>query len=489
MTQPNIVVAFTEKAATAIKRGDRGIIAMILKSDTTKGPFSYTKSSEIPATYDAALKKQIQLAFMGYDNPPRKVVGFIIPATDYTYSAATVTTGDNPTAEGWYEKNGNTYALSADTIAKSGVTYYEADYSAVTPEEGDNPAEEGWYVENDGAYELTVDTEVVEGTTYYALSYTAATVSYASNPATSGWYELISGVYTATMDTFPNEGKTYYAKSSEKVNNTDYSAAYNYLGGTLFQYLVVPTVSTDGMVSSVVSFVKEQRADHILIKAVLPDAAADCEGIINIGNSTFTEDDTVYTAEQYCSRIAGIICGTALTKSATFAPLGELTDCTRMTRSEADAAANAGKFIPLWDGSKVKMGRAVNSLVTTSATKNTQFQKIRIVEAMDMISDDIRTTCEDNYIGKYPNTYSNKLSLIAAIGAYFAGLALDSVISTWSIDIDVEANELYLKSHGVDTSEMTQQEIREANTGSNVFLVAKLSMVDAIEDVTLNIAI
>lgn len=489
MKQPEIMVTFTELAATAIARGERGIIAMILKSDASQGAFSYAKSSEVPTSLEEDLYTQIQLAFKGYVNPPRKVLGFILPATDYTYSLAEVSFGDNPAEQGWYVKSGGEYIPATDTIAKSGTVYYAKTYTAVTPEEGANPAEEGWYEEAGGAYIPTEDTEAAEGKTYYALSYGQAECTYASNPASLHWYELLGGVYTLSTDSYPVEGKAYYEKSSRKSPVTDYTAAYDYLKGVRFQYLVVPTVATDGMTASVVSFVKEQRADGNLIKAVLPDAAADSEGIINVGTSLFVEGETSYSAEKFCSRIAGIIAGTPLTMSATYAPLLELTDCTRMSRSEADAAADAGKFVALWDGDKVKMGRAINSLITTSQTKNTQFKKIKIVDAMDMISDDIRKTCEDSYIGKYANTYGNKLTLIAAISGYFDGLIRDSVIADYTIDIDVEANEEYLKGRGIDTSEMSEKDIRSANTGSYVFLVGTLSMLDAIEDIILRISI
>ena len=43
-------------------------------------------------------------------------------------------------------------------------------YTAVTPEEGDNPAAEGWYEKFAGAYTLTKDTAVKSGKTYYTGS-------------------------------------------------------------------------------------------------------------------------------------------------------------------------------------------------------------------------------------------------------------------------------------------------------------------------------
>ena len=109
---------------------------------------------------------------------------------------------------------------------------------------------------------------------------------------------------------------------------------------------------------------------------VLPNVAADTEGVINytinknVYAETITNDDgtisrvtTEYTAEQYCGRIAGLLCGTPLTISATYAPLGELDDCERV--EDMDAAVGKGQFIIFNDGEKIKTSRAVNSFSPT----------------------------------------------------------------------------------------------------------------------------
>ena len=57
------------------------------------------------------------------------------------------------------------------------------------------------------------------------------------------------------------------------------------------------------------------------------------------------------------------------------------------------------------------------------------------------------------------------------------------------VAIDMEAQEAYLRSVGVDTSEMSEQEIKEADTADKVFLMAKVKILDAIEDITLDFAI
>ena len=259
-----------------------------------------------------------------------------------------------------------------------------------------------------------------------------------------------------------------------------------------FDYFVGPLTITPEEVQSVSTWIKAQRDNEDRkFKAVLPDAEADHEGIINVTTEEAQIVGGKLTTAQLCSRIAGLIAGTPMTISCTYAPLPEIQDVTRLTREEADAAIDAGQFILINDGEKVKVGRGVNSFVTTVEGKGDAFQKIKIVEAMDLIRFDIRTTAEDSYIGKYANSYDNKCLLISAIKGYFEQLELDGILerNTSEVGIDIEAQRVYLKSKGVDVTEMTDQQIKEAGTDDQVFLYAKIQILDAIEDITLNITI
>jgi len=246
------------------------------------------------------------------------------------------------------------------------------------------------------------------------------------------------------------------------------------------------------------------------IKAVLPNVAADSEGIINFTteksvkseavtaeDGTKTIVDTVYTAEQYCARIAGLIAGTPMTIACTYAPLPELSDCTRLT--DNDTPVDNGEFIIFYDGEKVKAVRGVNSFVTTVDGKGDSFKKIKIVEAMDMINDDIVKTAQDSYLGKYANTYSNKCLLITAISSYFAQLKRDDIISSYTIGLDAEAIRAYLKGRGLqatldngiikDVDDCSDEEIITADTGASVLLTGNVKILDAIEDIKMPIYI
>ena len=163
----------------------------------------------------------------------------------------------------------------------------------------------------------------------------------------------------------------------------------------------------------------------------------------------------------------------------------------RLTREAMDAAVDAGKFILFHDGEKVKVARGVNSLQTTTQDKGDAWKKIKMVEVMDMIQTDIRTTAQDAYIGKYANSYDNKCLLVTAIKGYLVGLEQSGILQAGSssVGIDLAAQEAYLQSVGTDTSKMSQQEIKEANTADKVFLEASIKILDAIEDISLNITI
>ena len=278
-----------------------------------------------------------------------------------------------------------------------------------------------------------------------------------------------------------------------------------------FDYLAIPTVETDGKGQDIATWVKSMRTNKKKkIKAILPNVAADNEGIINFTTekSIKTETrtgkdgiktviDTVYTAEQYCSRIAGLIAGTPMTIACTYAPLPELSDCTRLT--DNDTPVDRGEFILFHDGEKVKVVRGVNSFVTTVDGKGDSFKKIKIVEAMDMINDDIVKTAQDSYLGKYANTYSNKCLLLTAISSYFAQLKRDDIISSYSIRLDAEAIRIYLKKKGLqaildngeikEVADCDDEEIVTADTGASVFLTGNVKILDAIEDIKMPIYI
>lgn len=352
---PRITVDFQELGVSAVNRGDKGIVALIIRDAAQVDPFAIASYSQLPAGLGQENNEYIRRAFLGYVNPPKKVV-----------------------------------------------------------------------------------------------------------------------VYTA-----PENG------------DADLAQALNYMATQDFDYLCGPlncTAQEAGLISSWVASHRENTGSKA--KAVLPNQASDKYPIVNFTSTGMKEGEILYTTPAFCSRIAGLLAGTPMRISATYAPVPELSDVDRLSKDALDEAVNRGEFVLFWDGRKVKTGRAVNSLVTTSQGMLDSFKKIKLVEIMDLIRTDIRATAEDDYIGKYANTYENKLLLIAAIRGYFMGLERDELVQTgYTVDLDVDAIEQWLTAKGTDTGDMTAQQLREADTGSYVFLLIKCKILDAIEDIVINVQI
>lgn len=376
---PEINIYFTEKGASAITRGSRGIVLLGVKDAITaplKNPVVITSTGDIPTTLDDTTKAQIKLALIGYQTAPLKVL---------------------------------VYGMGIDKDAES---------------------------------------------------------------------EAVDEAYTVAQ------------KAWKDIK---------------FDYLAIPTVSTDGKTQEVATWVKSMRTAKKRIKAVLPNVAADTEGVINytinknVYAETITNEDgtisrvtTDYTAEQYCSRIAGLLCGTPLTISATYAPLNELEDCER--KEDINEAVGNGEFIVFHDGEKVKTCRAVNSFTTTVQGKGDSYKKCKIVDCMDLIADDLTSAIEDGYLGKYSNSYDNKCVLISAIKTYLKQLNIDGIVSAdYNVEFDIDAIKAYLIGRGKYTEEelaaLDDVAIAKLDTGSHVFLKANVTILDAMEDVYLPIAI
>lgn len=254
-------------------------------------------------------------------------------------------------------------------------------------------------------------------------------------------------------------------------------------------FLAVPQIGEKN--KDVSTWIKGVRGDDdpSCLEAVLPNTDANYEGVINFTGDELNNGTRTFTCAEYCARIAGILATAPLTSSATYFTLSDIVSCKAHTRAEIDDAIGRGEFTVFWDGEKNKTGRAVNSLTELEGGRSDQWKKIKVVTVMDMIRKDIKTTCEDEYIGKVNNTYANKLLLKNAINAYFETLVQEGALLSGECDIDVDAQRNYLKSTGVDVTKMTDAEIKEANTGDKVFLIASIKIADVMEEINLPIEI
>lgn len=271
------------------------------------------------------------------------------------------------------------------------------------------------------------------------------------------------------------------------VDETDYNVALARLANKRFNYLAIPGIEAS-KVTNISSWLIAQRdQNNKSYKAVLSSSEADHEGVINFTTGDIVVGAKTYSASEYTARIAGILAGLSLERSATYYVLPEVESIEESVTPDDDV--DAGQLILINDGEKIKIGSGVNSLVTTTVTKNDEYKKIKIIEGHDLVRDDIVRSFEDDYVGKVNNSYDNQSLYFAAVNSYIKGLEGEvlnpNVINL--IEIDIEAQAQAWESIGTDTSGWTEQQIKDNTFRNQVFVTGSLRFLDAMEDINFKV--
>ncbi len=266
-----------------------------------------------------------------------------------------------------------------------------------------------------------------------------------------------------------------------KKEYEDLESALDKLESIDFDYLAFGSEITE-KAEDVKTWVDTVRKNGKKIKAVLPKVQGDTEGIINYTTDSVTVEGTAYKPELFCSRIAGILAGTPITQSATYTVLSDVDECTKYSKEEMDQKVNAGELIIFKDGNTIRLGRAVNSFTSVTEDKSEIYSAIELVQTMDKTSTDLVQTIKDNWVGQYKNTYNNKCLLIAACQEYLDELVKKEVYESATIELNIAANKKFLEEKGIDTSIMSEEELKKAPTNRFVFLAITGKMLESMED-------
>ncbi|MFL8801388.1 MULTISPECIES: phage tail sheath subtilisin-like domain-containing protein [unclassified Clostridioides] len=282
----------------------------------------------------------------------------------------------------------------------------------------------------------------------------------------------------------PNKILVYALDVDESIDD-----ALDFLETCEFNYLCMPE-ETEQELPKIKAWINKMREDNkIKVKAITANNVADYEGIINFTTTDIEIDGKKYTSNEFLPRIAGFIAGTPSTQSVTYAEIPEVTNIPKLTRTEANTRINNGELILIKESGAIVIARGVTSFTTITDSKGDIFKKIKLVDTLDQIHNDIKKIIVKNYIGKTPNTYDNKCLLIVAIQLYLQELEKDGLIDPGStIEINLDAQRAWLKENHIDVSNMEEQQIKECNTDTIVFLKAKIKLIDAMEDVYLDIS-
>ena len=201
-------------------------------------------------------------------------------------------------------------------------------------------------------------------------------------------------------------------------------------------------------------------------------------------------------AEDYVIRIASTLCNLPMNRSLTyyvFEDLASWDDTYLDTENPIGKWISDGWLTLINDDDEVKCGRAINSLHTFTSTDTEDMSYIIIVEAMNMIIEDIYTTFKDYYVGKYKNTLSNQRLFISSVNTYFRQLMREEVLDDAYDNqayVDIESQRMAWTAIGkVEAEDWDENKVQQMTFRTNVFLAGDAKISNAMEDLKFTIAL
>lgn len=207
--------------------------------------------------------------------------------------------------------------------------------------------------------------------------------------------------------------------------------------------------------------------------------------VVNVQNTTVTlaGEDSTTAMNLYLPRLAGLLAACPLTESVTYKELDDLDDIAEV--SSIDSAIDNGGFCLFKDDDTIRVARGVNSLKTLGTDQTEDMKKITVVEAMDIMQEDIIRTFKKNYLGRVKNTADNQGLLVSDILAYLKELEKETIISMDeddTVEIDVDAMRAAWAEAGVDVTDLSDAQIKKKTFRAKVFVKATCTILDAMED-------
>jgi len=431
---PGMFLNFQAAAGAAIQTGSRGTVVVPVKAHW--GPirsfYELGSESDITDIYTAdessgaTAYTTARLALLG---GAQKVMGYRLASSAAAKAFVTLKDGATVnvlTVTGKYEgARGNSFKLVVQTNAVDGTKQ---------------------------------DVKLYEGTTllrtWTVPSGVQGMVDTINNDTANAWVTATfvaagSGVLALTAGAQMSGGDSGIAG----VVAADYTAATTAFETLLLANVVaLDGISDSAIQATVASWIKRVRDEGFGIIGVfggssVDDTASDAvarantrsagfghEGIVNVGTGAIS-GAVIYSSAQVAAWVAGLIAGTALNGSTTYAvaPFDDVTR--RWIKSEKELAVKSGTFVLYHDGRKVKVLRGVNTLTAPSVKQNNQWKKIRTIRTIDAINSDLMQTAEDTYVGKVNNTEEGRLTLIAAGKQYLGVLATAGIIETTGYNV------------------------------------------------------
>ena len=260
-----------------------------------------------------------------------------------------------------------------------------------------------------------------------------------------------------------------------------------------FNWIVAPYAN---MQEDLADYVKEidvpQRVRKA--KAVVYQQAADDIHVASFCNPTVTlaGETSATPMVEYLPRLAGILAACPMDRSVTNYALDDLEAVADYTVSgsvvDPGDAVDQGQIALYLDDDTIRIARGVTTLQTVTGDLTEDMKKISVVEAMDLIQEDIVRTFKDYYLAKVRNSADHQALFVGDVLGYLRQLETESVLEAGSAcDIDVAAMRRAWEAEGKPMADRDDAYVRGKTYKSYVFVTASIRILDAMEDLRMTI--
>lgn len=301
--------------------------------------------------------------------------------------------------------------------------------------------------------------------------------------------------YTALKRAFDVAvNKVYVLRCSETSELTD---IVKELDKVKFNYVCTNVKALQQDLANQIVQYNQENQGHKCVCVASELTTADSKYVINLkGTGGTLKDGTTVKAEDYLIRIASALCNLPMNRSLTyyvFEDLASWDDTYLTTEAPIGKWITDGWLTLINDDDEVKCGRAINSLHTFTSTDTEDMSYIIIVEAMNLIIEDIYSTFKDYYVGKYKNTLSNQRLFITSVNAYFRQLMREEVLDDAYDNhayVDIESQRLaWLGIGKTEAEDWDDNKVQQMTFRTNVFLGGEAKISNAMEDLKFTIAL
>lgn len=289
------------------------------------------------------------------------------------------------------------YRLNSDG-AKASCTYATAKYSGTR---GNN---------------LKIVIESAEGSTgstpLYDVHTYFGTVEVASQEGVASASELIDNDYvtfntSATLAT--TAGTPLTGGTTAALNDAAYQTALDKFEAYSFNTL--GCASTSATVKALFAAYTKRMRDENGVKfqtVLFQYSSADYEGVISVENGlsgAASDPSLVYW-------VTGAEAGCAVNATLTNTKYnGEYVPDVDHTQTALTAAIKSGKFMLHRVGTEVRVLTDINTFVSATDDKSSDFGDNQVVRVLDQIGNDIAVLFNTKYLGKVPNDNAGRISL------------------------------------------------------------------------------